>query len=152
LLAGWFLLGSTLPARAGLGGDEGSVESDAVAMQGKMSPSAAQAADAAAPSYSVKSFVSASGVTIREYATSSGTIFGVAWQGRRPPDLSVLLGAYYPEYLSASSLKRHKDLRRAMIVGPNSTVVMAGHMGHVVGRAYVSRLAPSGVDPAAVVK
>jgi hypothetical protein len=153
LLAGWFFLGATLPARAGLGGDAGSVESDALLTGGQLAPSDAPLAEAAtAAPYQVKSFVTGSGVTVREYAAPSGAIFGVAWRGRRPPDLSVLLGAYYSEYLSASALKRHKDLRRAMIVGPNATVMLAGHMGLAFGRAFVSRLAPAGVNPQAVIK
>jgi len=153
LLAGWFLLGATLPARAGLGGDADSADADAIATGGKISPApAAPAADAVASAYSVKSFVTGNGVTVREYVASSGAIFGVAWQGRRPPDLSVLLGTYYPEYVLASALQRHKDLRRARIVGAGSVVLMGGHMGHVVGRAYAPGLAPSGVDPKAVVQ
>jgi hypothetical protein len=152
LLAGWFLFGAPLPARAGLGGDADSADSDAIAMQGKMTASAAPASDAVASSYSIKSFVTGGGVTVREYIASTGAIFGVAWQGRRPPDLSVLLGTYYPEYVSASALQRHKDLHRARIVGAGSVVLMGGHMGHVVGRAYAPGLAPSGVDPQAVVQ
>src|SRR5579871_2278231 len=110
LLAGWFVLGATLPARAGLGGDAESVDSDAIATQGKTTASAGPASEAVASAYSVKSFVTGNGVTVREYVASTGTIFGVAWQGRRPPDLSILLGAYYPEYISGAALQRHKDL------------------------------------------
>jgi hypothetical protein len=153
LLAGWLFLGATVPARAGLGGDLGSADSDAIATGGTMlSSPAPESEPAISSSYSVKSFVTGGGVTVREYVASTGAIFGVAWQGRRPPDLSVLLGVYYAEYVSAASLQRHKDLHRAKIVGPGSTVLMSGHMGHVVGRAYAPSLVPSGLDPQAVVK
>ena len=150
-LAGCFLATTAIPARAGLGGDAASIESDAAAMQGKMSQSAQLELEQPA-SYNVKTFVTGNGVTVREYAAPSGAIFGIAWQGRRPPDLSVLLGSYYPEYVSASALKRHANLHHEVIAGPNSVVVMGGHMGHLVGRAYVPSLAPSGVDAKAVVK
>jgi len=151
VLAGCFMLGLAMQALAGLGADATSIESDAVAMQGKMAQSATRQPEPSA-SYNVKTFVTSKGVTVREYAAPSGAIFGVAWQGRRPPDLSVLLGSYYPEYVSASALKRHKDLHHAVIAGPNAVVIMAGHMGHLVGRAYVPGLVPSGLDPRAVVK
>ena len=102
--------------------------------------------------YDVRSFVTEQGTTVREYASRSGAVFGVAWDGRRPPDFRVLLGSYYPEYTSASNSRRHVTLNRAVIAGPNSVVEMSGRMGRSVGRAYVANLAPSSVDAKAVVK
>ena len=93
LLAGCFLAAAAGPVRAGLGGDATSIESDAAAMQGKMSQSPKQELEQSA-AYNVKTFVTGNGVTVHEYAAPSGTVFGIAWQGRRPPDLSVLLGSY----------------------------------------------------------
>ena len=151
LLAGCFLAAAAPPVRAGLGGNAASIESDAAAMEGQMAQSPTQELEISA-AYNVKTFVTGNGLTVREYAAPSGAIFGVAWQGRRPPNLSVLLGSYYHEYASASALKRHADLHHAVTTGPNSIVVMGGHMGHVVGRAYVPSLVPSGVDPNAVIK
>jgi hypothetical protein len=146
-------IAASVPARAGLGGEASSIDSDASAMRGTMSQSSTPAESAqTTSSYSVRSFVSGDGVTVREYSARSGPIFGVAWQGRRPPDLSVLLGSYYSEYTSASTPRRHTNLHHAVIKGPNSVVVMGGHMGHLVGRAYVAGLAPAGVDAKAVVK
>jgi len=141
-----------LPAHAGLGGDESSVDSDATALHATMVPSTATASEATTP-FSVRSFVTAQGTTVREYAAHSGPVFGVAWQGHRPPDLSVLLGSYYSEYTAASGpAGRHANLHHAVIKGPNAVVVMGGHMGRIVGRAYVPNLAPSDVDAKAVVK
>jgi len=157
LLAGCLLAAAVSPVRAGLGGDATSIESDAAAMQGKLSQAPKLEQEQSATSnqsapYSVHTFVSGNGATVREYAAPAGPVFAVAWQGRRPPDLSVLLGSYYAEYTAASQPKRHANLHHAVITGPNSIVVMGGHMGHLVGRAYVPSLAPSGVDPKAVVK
>ena len=152
LLAGCFIMAAAMPARAGLGGNLNSIEADATAMRGTMSSPAATEAALPAGAYSVKSFVTSSGVKVREYAAPSGAVFGVAWQGHRPPDLSVLLGSYYREYESVAALKTHRELNRAVTRGPNSVVIMAGHMGHMSGRAYVPSLAPAGVDPVAVVK
>lgn len=140
------------PARAALGGDAGSIDSDVLAMKGTMSQPTTQEPEPATTAYTVKTFVTDHGTEVREYAASSGAIFGVAWHGRRPPDLSVLLGSYYSEYASATAAQRHKDLHRARIITPDAVVMMAGHMGHAVGHAYVPSLVPAGVDPKAVVK
>jgi hypothetical protein len=168
LLAGCFIFGAALPARAGLGANATSVDSDAAAMQATMSPpttatgatgslsqSAAfghAATSSPSAAYDVKSFVTPSGVTVREYVGPSGTVFGIGWDGHRPPNLSVLLGSYYREYASAAAASRHNDLRRSKTVGPNTVVVMAGHMGRLTGHAYVPGLVPSGLDAKAVVK
>ncbi len=151
LLTGCFLGSLISPARAGLGADASAIESDAAALHGNMSQPSKEAL-AQTGSYKVKSFVTESGTAVREYAAPSGATFGVAWNGRRPPDLSVLLGSYYPEYVSAMSIKHHRDLHHTMIQTPHTLVVMGGHMGHLVGRAYAPGLAPSGVDAKAVVK
>jgi len=152
LLAGCFLAVAAIPARAGLGDDATSIESDAAAMHGKMSQASPTQESQPSASYQVKTFVTGSGTTVREYAAPSGPIFGVAWQGRRPPDLSRLLGSYYPEYSTATANKRRSNLHHQVTVSPHMVVAMHGHMGHLVGRAYVPNLAPSGVDPKAVVQ
>ncbi|MGA2411272.1 MAG: DUF2844 domain-containing protein, partial [Candidatus Binataceae bacterium] len=144
-----FLLAATaITARAALGGDEVSIQSDVAAMSGKM----AESAPGPAAPYKIKSFVTGNGATVREYVSPSGPIFGIAWQGRRPPDLKVLLGSYYPEFAAASGLKEHVNLHRDTFVGPNAIVMLSGRMGHLAGRAYVPALAPSGVDAETVVK
>jgi hypothetical protein len=151
LLAGFFLAASAVRALAGLGGNDASIESDATAMRGKMAASPQYETEPSA-SYNVKSFVTGNGVTVREYIAHSGPIFGIAWQGRRPPDLSVLLGSYYPEYTEASAAKEHVNLHRELIKGPDAVVILSGRMGHIVGRAYVPGLAPAGVAAETVVK
>jgi hypothetical protein len=165
LLAGCFIFGATLPARAGLGANAASVDSDAAAMQATISaPTIATGslgqsavlghAATSNPSagYDVKSFVTPSGVTVREYVGSSGTVFGIGWEGHRPPNLTMLLGSYYLEYASASAATSHNNLRHSKIVSTHAVVVMAGHMGRLTGHAYVPSLVPSGLDAQAVVK
>ena len=158
LLVGCLVFATSLPARAALGADAGSIESDVAAMQGTMAPAATQAAETStagsensAP-YEVKSFVTPTGTTVREYVAASGKVFGVGWQGHRPPDLSILLGSHYSEYTSAAARRIHHDMHRSMTTLPDTVVVMAGHMGHVAGHAYVPSLVPAGLDPKAVVK
>lgn len=150
ILAGCLLLPAS-SALAKLGGDASSVEADATALQGKVSAPAQQELNELA-SYNVKSFVTGDGTAVREYVAPSGPVFGVAWQGRHPADLSVLLGPYYSEYVAASRNKEHISLHHAVIQGPNSIVILNGRMGNLMGHAFVPNLAPSGVDAKSVVK
>jgi hypothetical protein len=152
MLAGCLLMAATIPAQAGLGADAGSVDADVTAMRGAMAQPTADELPQQSGSYNVKTFVTGSGTTVHEYSAPSGTVFAVSWRGHRPPDLSVLLGAYYSEYSSASAVEGHRDLHRAMVATPNIVVTMGGHMGHAAGSAYVPSLVPSGVDAKAVVK
>jgi hypothetical protein len=151
LLSGLVFATTVISAWAGLGGDVSLIASDAAAMQGHISQPSKEGVEQST-SFNVKQFLTSNGVAVREYAAPSGPVFGVAWEGRRPPDLSVLLGSYYPEYAAQSRQNRHPNLHHAVITGPNVVVVMGGHMGHLIGRAYVPSLAPSGVDAKAVVK
>jgi hypothetical protein len=145
------LMWSASSARASMGGDASSVDADVAALSGKISSPAPQELNQSA-SYNVKSFVTGDGTSIREYFAPSGAVFGIAWQGRRPADLSVLLGPYYSEYVTASRNKDHVGLHHDVIQGPNSTVILYGRMGYLQGHAYVQNLAPSGVDAKSVVE
>jgi hypothetical protein len=146
-----FLLLSANPARANLGGDASSVDADAAALRGKISTPKPQELNQTT-SYNVKSFVTGDGTSVREYFALSGPVFGVVWQGRRPPDLSVLLGPYYSEYVAAWQNQDHISLHHAVIQGPNSIVILNGRMGNLMGHAYVPNLAPTGVDARSVVR
>ena len=42
-----------------------------------------------------------SGTTVREYVSSNGTVFAVAWQGPWLPDLRQMLGPYFDDYQRA---------------------------------------------------
>ena len=145
------LVGGALPASAGLGGNQNSIQSDASALGGKMSEQRGSLDSEPAGGLVVMSFVTGNGVTVREYSAPSGPVFAVAWEGRRPPDLRVLLGSYYAEYVAAAAAhKRPMGLHRAVIAGPNSVFFLSGHMGRPVGGAYAPGLAPAGVDPKAL--
>jgi hypothetical protein len=151
LLGGCSLLTPANSLRAGLGGDASSVDADAAALHGSVSAPAGQGPSQPA-SYQVRQFVSGKGTPVREYFAPSGPVFGVAWEGRRPPDLSVLLGSYYSEYVNTSERKDQASLHHEAIQGPDVIVMLGGHMGHLRGHAYVSALAPAGLDAKAIVK
>src|SRR5690349_6974879 len=84
-----------LGAWAALGGDVSSVESDTAQSGGtvrilKMT------------THSVHEIRTASGVTVREYVSPAGKVFGVAWQGHTNPDLRQVLGTYYEQMVAAA--------------------------------------------------
>src|SRR5580692_668189 len=96
LVAGVALLSLViaLPAGASLGGDTASIEADQVHMQGTRKMTAVQ-------NYTVHEIQGAAGTVVREYVSSSGKVFAVAWRGPWPPDLHQLLGSYSAQYVDA---------------------------------------------------
>src|SRR5258706_14698543 len=79
-----------LPATAfaSLGGTVASVDADRVQTRSAL-VRIQRVAD-----YSVHEMLTPTGTTIREYYSSSGVVFGVAWDGERPPALRQLLGRH----------------------------------------------------------
>jgi Protein of unknown function (DUF2844) len=139
LAATCILLARPLPAAAALGGDETSIETDRVHMQ------AALLQVTPADAYTVHAIQTASGITVREYASPTGSVFAVAWQGRWQPDLRQVLGPYFAQYLQAAAgIKR---ARRGPLVIQQADFVLelGGQPRAFVGRAYVPRLMPQGV-------
>ena len=127
-------------ARASLGGDMASVRDDQAKMQGTLRTTSKD-------SYDVHEIQSTSGLVLREYISHSGTVFGVAWQGRTHPDLHQVLGAAYDRYAKAVEAQRaqrhgHGPL---LIQVPGLVVHTGGHMGALTGAAYLPQLIPAGV-------
>src|SRR5215813_6614772 len=87
-----------LPAStfASLGGNVGTVEADRVQMK------AAQLRIIRTRAYSLHELQSPTGVMVREYYGTDGTVFGVAWQGPWPPDMRQLLGQYFDPFQRAN--------------------------------------------------
>jgi hypothetical protein len=96
--------------------------------------------------YTVQQIEAADGTVVREYVSPAGLVFGVAWQGWKIPDLTQVLGAYYPVYHAALPASVY---RRAPVVVHTADLVveMAGHMRAFRGRAYVPSLVPRDVAP-----
>jgi len=83
---------------------------------------------------------------VREYVSTSGIVFGIAWNGLIHPDLTQLLGTYTGEYEEALRQTPRQPGRRRLQVKTNSVVVEKwGHMRNLQGRAYVPGLIPPGV-------
>src|SRR6185437_9065626 len=52
--------------------------------------------------------------TVREYVGPDGKVYAVTWAGPKRPDLSTLIGTYFPEYSKAITTTTHKQLRRGL--------------------------------------
>ena len=86
-------------------------------------------------------------ITIREYASSSGIVFGIAWIGLTHPDLTPLLGSYASEHKKAlSQVRRQHGSKHVKVKSENVVVEKWGHMRKLQGRAYVPDLIPEGVN------
>jgi hypothetical protein len=102
--------------------------------------------------YKVHELTSANGTIIREYVSSKGLVFGVAWQAPFMPNMEQLLGSYVTNLQTASKSQTHVRHLRGLIVRTNDFVfVSGGHMRFWKGTAYVPSLVPSNV-PVEVVR
>ena len=130
-----------LPAFAGLGEDFSSVQADQAHMQGALRSTQTAA-------YTVHEITAPSGVIVREYVSSSGKVFGVAWQGPWPPDMRQILASYFDNYRQASQAQAnsHAGRRPLVIDQPELVLQSGGHMRSFTGRAYVPSLLPAGVS------
>lgn len=85
--------------------------------------------------------------TVREYVSSSGLVFAIAWDGRIHPDLTPLLGSYTGEYQQVLRQTPRQPGRRHLQVKTDRVVVEKwGHMRKLQGRAYAPALIPPGVS------
>ena len=86
------------------------------------------------------------GTSVREYVSSSGIVFGIAWNGLIHPDLTPLLGSYASEYQEALARTARKYGERHLQVKAARVIVQKwGHMRNLQGRAYAPHLIPAGV-------
>src|SRR5262249_52686781 len=134
-----------LPAStfASLGGNVGTVEADRVQMK------AAQLRIIRTNAYSFHELQAPTGVVIREYYGTDGTVFGVAWQGPWPPDMRQLLGSYFDQFQRANEASRGaRRARGVLVVNDGSLVVqISGRARSFSGFAYAPGLLPQGVQP-----
>jgi hypothetical protein len=134
------ILGAATQARAALGGSVETVETDRKAL------AAVSSATTVSSVYSIHEIVSDM-TTIREYVSSDGIVFGIAWNGLVYPDLTQLLGPYSVEYQKAlKQAPRQYGRRHARIKTGRVIVEKWGHMRNLQGRAYAPGLMPEGVS------
>ena len=116
------------PGGAAIGRSADSVEADRTALSG------VGGAVTVGNGYSVHQ-INYGGTAAREYVSSDGTVFAVAWNGTRHPDLSVLLGAYagsYKEVLRGTT--RQPGVRHLSLKADGVVVQKWGHVRNLRGR------------------
>ncbi|MBK9324592.1 MAG: DUF2844 domain-containing protein [Bdellovibrionaceae bacterium] len=85
----------------------------------------------------------ADGNTIREYSNSDGIVFAVSWRGISKPDLSILFGAYFNEYISTIEKSTKQHGKRSVSMETSKMVLKrGGRMRDQRGFAYVPSLVP----------
>jgi hypothetical protein len=127
---------------ASLGGDTSSVQDDRARMQGALRQIVR------ADAFTFHEMQSGSGIVVREYLNTAGTVFGVAWRGPTFPDLRQLLGPYFERYQQeAARLARTRKGHGPLTVDLGDLVVQTGgHPRAFFGRAYLTRDLPAGVN------
>lgn len=140
---GLALAGIPSKATATLGGDASSVNSDRVKIQGAL------IGISRSERFTVHQLQSSAGTTVREYVAPSGTVFAVSWEGPWMPDLQQTLGPYFEAFQrSAPVVRSNRRAHGPMTIRTGDLVVqLGGHPRAFVGRAYVERLLPAGVQP-----
>ncbi|HEY3973052.1 MAG TPA: DUF2844 domain-containing protein [Candidatus Sulfotelmatobacter sp.] len=145
LAIGFAALTLPCPVFAALGGDAASVQADSVHMQASLRTS--QAATTQGGAYTLHELHSSSGVVVREYVSSAGAVFGVAWQGPWLPDLHQLLGTYFEPYVQAMQARNagRAGRRPVHIEIPGLVVNLSGHPRSFTGQAYIPENLPQGM-------
>ncbi len=124
-------------AQAHLGGTPTSVQADGVVWQ---APAVAGVA-ASGGRYTVFTHTTPEGVKVRQFVSTTGLVFAVAWEGPLLPDMERLLGTYFPLYQNA--LQQRK--RSVRVDTPSLLLESGGMMRAFVGRAYLPDRLPLGV-------
>jgi Protein of unknown function (DUF2844) len=131
---------SALPASAALGGDVTSIDADQAQMKGTVELKQS-------PAFNVHQIKASNGTVVREYVSSAGTVFAVAWNGPFLPDLEQLLGTYFDQY--SAGVKANKATyvgRRPLNLQlPGLVVQTSGHVRDYHGHAYLPSQVPGGV-------
>ncbi|MGF6768989.1 hypothetical protein P3T18_001459 [Paraburkholderia sp. GAS199] len=96
--------------------------------------------------YSVTESRDVNGVTIREYVLPGNVVFAVTWVGPIRPDMTVLLGRYFPHYVDAQK-KQARNASASSGASQDFRVESGGRLGHFFGTAYLPKLVPAGVVP-----
>lgn len=81
------------------------------------------------------------GTTVRQFVSTAGSVFAVSWEGSAP-DLRQLLGSHYDEYVAAVQAMPGRRGRGVHIDTGDLVVETGGHMGYVIGRAYLRSQMP----------
>ena len=143
-----FLIGIALVAIANpfsvsgsLGGDVTTVQADQAKLQASLQTKSKEL-------YTVHEMHAANSLVVREFVSTQGKVFGVAWQGPSRPDLQQVLGTYFEPFTQAAQAqKSHRTGRGPLFIQqPGLVVQMGGHARSFFGKAYVPQMVPVGVQ------
>jgi hypothetical protein len=129
-------------ASATLGSDVTTVNEDRAKMQGALMSITRN------DRFEVHQLQASNGTTVREYVSSTGTVFAVSWDGPWMPDLRQVLGPYFDAYQrTVPAVRNARRSHGPMTFRSGDLVVqIGGHPRAFVGRAYIERLMPQGMQ------
>lgn len=139
LLLPGVLLALAFPAWASLGDNVTSIQTDKARMKGSLRSVAAQ-------NYVTHEITVPTGQVVREFVSSDGTVFGVAWEGPFQPDLQQLLGSYFETMKQAVAAQQRHGHGPISIETSGFVYQQGGHSRNFHGRAYLPAAVPQGVD------
>jgi len=129
----------SLQSFAALGEDVSSVQADQAHINASLRVTQSS-------KYTVHELRSPAGAFVREYASSSGKLFAIAWQASSLPDMKQLLGSHFEEFQQAAQDQNRRGRHGPLIVQlPGLVVEVGGHMRAFSGRAYLPDQMPSEV-------
>jgi hypothetical protein len=131
------MLGASGPAKAVLGGKVASVAADQAHMKASLKVTSNGR-------FQVQELQDDGGNVVREFVSSDGNVFGVAWTGRFVPEYSQLLGSY-TEWITKAAQSRRNHRAPLVINEPGFVFSAFGHMRFYFGRAYIPSMVPAGV-------
>src|SRR5215472_7296210 len=133
------MLALAFPAWASLGDNVTTVQSDNVHMKGSL--------HSVATRHYVKHEIQVpTGQVVREFVSSDGKVFAVAWEGPFKPDLQQLLGSYFEPMKQAVAAQQRRGRGPISIETSNFVFRQGGHARSFHGSAYVPAMVPQGVD------
>ena len=133
------LLALAFPAWGSLGGNVTTVQNDKAHMKGSLRSVATQR-------YVKHEITTPNGQVVREFVSSDGSVFGVAWQGQFQPDLQQLLGSYFEPMKQALAAQQRRGHGPVSVETSGFVFRQAGNARNLHGSAYVPAMVPQGVD------
>lgn len=129
-------------ANAALGGDRASVEADRVQSNVRQ---AARHTMSATGTYTVYETTMPSGTTVRQYVSTAGVVFAVAWSGQFKPDLRQLMGPHFDKMVARQADQGTAGQRFIHQHETDLVVEAGGHPRSFVGRAWLPNALPPGI-------
>ena len=138
----FLIAASPFPASATLGSDVTTVNEDRAKMQGALMSITRN------DRFEVHELQASNGTKVREYVSSTGTVFAVSWEGPWMPDLRQVLGPYFDAYQrTVPAVRNARRSHGPMTFRSGDLVVqIGGHPRAFAGRAYIQRLMPQGLQ------